>query len=35
MLEYKIEVEENRTKTTNLNIIKWKETITNLKSAIK
>ena len=35
MLKYKIEVEEYKTKTTDLNIIKWKKTITNLKSAIK
>ena len=35
MLKYKIEVEENKTKTTDLNIIKWKKTITDLQYAIK
>ena len=35
MLKYKIEVEENKTKTTDLNITKWKKTITDLQSAIK
>ena len=35
MLKYKIEVEEYKNKTTDLNIIKWKKTITKLKSAIK